>query len=152
MHRTLQREPRSGPIAVFVYGDDERGSGVQRRTLTLVRAFAARGHRVDVVAVRAGPALRSALPPDVRLVELGAWTTRVPGVRAAWRAMVYGSVPALARYLRRERPRAFLSAATHINLAGLWAWRLAGAPVRLVLRESNHPPPRPLVSRLVRSC
>jgi glycosyltransferase involved in cell wall biosynthesis len=153
VHRTAipaTPELHDGRIAVFLYGDDESGSGAQRRTLTLIESFAARGHAVDVVVVRAGGELRAALPSGVRLVELGAWSTRLPGARASWRARVYGSIPALARYLRREQPRVLLSAATHINLAAIWAWRLAGAGTRLVLRESNHPPPRRLVASLVR--
>src|SRR5262245_25779007 len=134
MHRMVDAagDTARGRIAVFVFGDDESGSGAQRRTVTLVESFAARGLPIDVVAVRAGRELRAALPASVRLVELGAWSTRWPGARASWRAMVYGSIPALARYLRREQPHVLLSAATHINLAAVWAWRLAGGSMRLV--------------------
>lgn len=136
--------PASAPlvprrIAVFLYGYDAPGSGTQSRTLTLARAFAARGHAVDAVVVRAGDALRAEISAPIGLSELHAWTTRLPALSASWRAMLYGSVPALARYVRRQRPDVLLSSATHIHLAALWAWRLAGARGRLVLRESNHP-------------
>ncbi|MFQ5666591.1 MAG: glycosyltransferase [Candidatus Binatia bacterium] len=138
---TRWRQPQRR-IAVFMYGYDEPGSGAQRRTLTLTHAFAQRGHHVDVVVVRATERLRAALSPLVRLVELDAWSTRLPLVEHSWRAMAYGSVSALARYLRREQPDVLLSAATHINLVGLWGWRLARVETPLVLRESNTPPAR----------
>jgi glycosyltransferase involved in cell wall biosynthesis len=62
--------------------------------------------------------------------------------------MVYGSVPALARYLRRARPAVLLSSATHINPAGALAWRLANVDTRLILRESNDAPAGAIRARL----
>jgi glycosyltransferase involved in cell wall biosynthesis len=47
------------------------------------------------------------------------------------------SVPALARYLVRERPDALLSALSYSNLAALWARERAGVPVRVVISEHN---------------
>jgi glycosyltransferase involved in cell wall biosynthesis len=44
-------------------------------------------------------------------------------------------LPALARYLRTERPAALLSAKTPVNLMALWARRRAGVPLRLVVSE-----------------
>jgi glycosyltransferase involved in cell wall biosynthesis len=48
-----------------------------------------------------------------------------------------GCIPALARYLRTQRPEAMLSALNHSNLAAVWARRLAGVPTRLVVSERN---------------
>jgi glycosyltransferase involved in cell wall biosynthesis len=45
-------------------------------------------------------------------------------------------LPALVRYLRRERPAALLSV-LHANLVALWGKRLAGIPMRVVLAEHN---------------
>ena len=129
-------------VAVFVYGDGEPGSGAQVQALRLAGAFAARGHAVDVVAVRAGSALRHDLPATVQLVELAPRSRLVPR-----RLQVYGGTPALARYLRGARPEAMLAAASHVNLAALWARRLAGRGTRLVLRASTHPPPSRLLPR-----
>jgi glycosyltransferase involved in cell wall biosynthesis len=132
-------------LAMFMFGDDAPGSGTLRQALALAGACAVRGYRVDAVVVRPGDALRAELPPDVRLVDLGAWAA---GARRWWRVMVYGSVPALARYLRREHPGVMLSTASHINPAAALAWRLAGVDTRLVLRESNHAPAARVRSRL----
>jgi glycosyltransferase involved in cell wall biosynthesis len=44
----------------------------------------------------------------------------------------------LARYLRQERPDVLLAAASHVNLAAVWARRLARTGTRLVLHASNH--------------
>jgi glycosyltransferase involved in cell wall biosynthesis len=68
-----------------------------------------------------------------------------PGLRLAgqlkWRRrrnQLLASIPALARYLRRERPAVLMSAANHAHLSALWARRLSGTRVPLVLRVSNH--------------
>src|SRR5262245_24935749 len=112
-------------LGLFGYGSDMRGSGVQRRTLTLAEGFAARGHRVDLVVVRADEHLRAQLDRRVRLVELRSWTARFGPTRLPWRLQVYPSVPALARYLRDDKPDVLMSTATHLHLAALWARRLA---------------------------
>ncbi|WP_320414610.1 glycosyltransferase [Candidatus Methylomirabilis limnetica] len=123
-------------IALFVA--NLSGGGAQRRTLTLAHAFAARGHEVHLVVVRSDGSLQSALSPRVRLVRLESWLLRFPLVRGGHRLQVGASVPALARYLRQERPDVLLAAASHVNLAAVWARRLARTGTRLVLRASNH--------------
>jgi glycosyltransferase involved in cell wall biosynthesis len=66
------------------------------------------------------------------------------------------SIPALALYLRRERPDVLLSGASHVNLVSLWAQRLARVPLRLVLRASNdpigYPEAFPRAQRALRGC
>ena len=47
------------------------------------------------------------------------------------------AVPALARYLRRERPHVLLSATTPLNVAAVSARYLARTPVRLVISQHN---------------
>jgi glycosyltransferase involved in cell wall biosynthesis len=47
-------------------------------------------------------------------------------------------LPALARYLREERPAVLLSAEPYLNLLALWARRLAGLSVRTVISERIH--------------
>lgn len=125
-------------LAIYIYG--LTGGGATRRTLTLAEGFAARGHRVDLVVVSAkGPLMRE-LPRRVRLVALDS-----PAVRTAahikWRRrrkQILVSVAALARYLRRERPDVLMSAANHVHMSAVWARRLAGVSIPLVLRVSNH--------------
>jgi glycosyltransferase involved in cell wall biosynthesis len=47
-------------------------------------------------------------------------------------------LPALVRYLREERPTVLLSAEPYLNLLALWARRLAGLSVRMVISERIH--------------
>lgn len=93
--------------------------------VTLANGFAARGLAVDLVLAKAeGPYLDD-VAPSARVVDLGA-----RGVLA--------SLPALVGYLRREQPRAMLSAMNHANVIALLARRLAGGRTRLVVSEHNN--------------
>jgi glycosyltransferase involved in cell wall biosynthesis len=47
------------------------------------------------------------------------------------------AIPALAAHFRRTRPRAILSALTHMNLATILAARLSGIGARVVVSERN---------------
>ncbi len=143
-------------VAVFIYG--LTGGGAQRRTLTLVNAFAACGHQVDLVLVRGRGILEPELAPRVRVIPLDE-TDRLVG-RAIRASRIRGvqtvaGIPALARYLRRQQPDLLLSAASHVNLVAVTAWRLARLPIALVLRASNHPSGNlagfPPAQRLVRA-
>ncbi|HZO09348.1 MAG TPA: glycosyltransferase, partial [Myxococcota bacterium] len=151
---------RARHLCVFIYG--LTGGGAQRRTLTLARAFAERGHRIDLVVVRPGGHLARDVPDSVRLVSLASAAGGGPRVlrpltrRLHMRGLeTASSIGALARYLRRERPDAMLSAASHVNLVSVWARRLSRVPVRLVLRASNDPLGNPTLwphwERMVRS-
>jgi len=107
-------------LAVFL--PSLREGGAERSMLKLAGGLAGRSHPVDLVlAQREGPYLDE-VPDGVRVVDL-----RAP--------RVLRSLPALRRYLRRERPRALLSVMNHANVVALWARRLAGVPVRLVVSE-----------------
>ena len=97
--------PNSQRAALFLPGLYE--GGAERVILNLAQGIAARGHPVDLVLARAEGPYMSQIPASVRLVDLNA-------------PRVAGSVPALARYLRRERPAALLSA-MFANLVALWA-------------------------------
>jgi len=132
---------RRAHLALFIFA--LTGGGAQRRTLTLARAFAERGLRVDLVVVSRHGSLVREVPDNVRLVVLHSHWGRVVA-RLERRVNLRGvetlvSIPALARYLRRERPDVLLSAASHVNLVAVWARRLARVPLRLVLRASNEP-------------
>ncbi len=109
-------------LALFLPTMDD--GGAERVMLQLGAAFASRGYEVDlVVAVPGGP-LESQIPPSLHRVDLGA------------RRSLQG-LPPLARYLRRERPRALLSTLEHSNLLAVWARFLSVSGVRVVLREAN---------------
>lgn len=128
-------------IAVFIYA--LTGGGAQRRSLTLANAFAACGHQVDLVVVRTVGVLNADLSPEVRLIGLDrGWGKLHVALSRTFRRRrieTMASIPALARYLRQAQPDVLLSAANHVNITAVAAWRLAGLPLALVLRASNHP-------------
>ncbi|MCG6900378.1 MAG: glycosyltransferase [Gammaproteobacteria bacterium] len=121
-------------ISIYIFGLS--GGGATRRTLTLAGGFAKRGHRVDLVVVEAEGPLAGKLPEGVRLVVLDSVLLRLAGRKRRRRIKASGF--ALARYLWRERPDVLLSAANHVHLTAVIAARLSQAPVRVVLRVSNH--------------
>ena len=121
-------------ISIYIYGPS--GGGATRRTLTLAGGFARRGHRVDLVVVNSAGPLAGNLPEGVRLVVLNSTLIRLAGRKR--RRQILASGPALACYLRRERPDVLLSAANHVHLTAVIAARLSRATVPVVLRVSNH--------------
>jgi glycosyltransferase involved in cell wall biosynthesis len=125
------------------------GGGAERATLTLAGALAERGQRVDLVLGHARGPFAGEVPARVRVVDLGggSWPAALGLAlrdgRRAWRLFpwapprVLSCAPALARYLRSERPAALLSGLNYSNLTAVWARRSAGVPLRLVLTEHN---------------
>jgi len=148
---------QSRHIAMFIYAPT--GGGAQRRAVTLANAFVERDHRVDFVVVRSMGMIRSELSPRVRLIGFDQkWGAVAAKVRRTLRHRGIETalaIPDLARYLLQERPDVLLSSASHVNLVALLAWRLAGRPMPLVLRASNHPTPNLLsfspIQKLLRS-
>jgi glycosyltransferase involved in cell wall biosynthesis len=109
---------------IAIYLPSLRGGGAERIMVTLANAFAERGFKTDLVLAKAeGPYLND-VSERVRVVDLGA-------------SRVATSLPALVRYLRRERPDAMLSALNHANVIALLAKRLAWVKTRLVVSERN---------------
>jgi glycosyltransferase involved in cell wall biosynthesis len=99
-------------------------SGVDRAVRHLIPALARRGFGVDLLKVRGhGPELPE-VPAGVRLIDLGARHT-------------YGALPALVRYLRRERPAVLLSDKDRVNRTALLGRFLARVPTRLVLSSGT---------------
>lgn len=98
-------------------------SGVDRLMRNLIPAVARRGYAVDQLKVRRhGPDLGEA--PGVRVIDLGS-------------AHVWSSLPAVIRYLRRERPRVMLSDKDKVNRCAVFARALAFSDVELVLRSGT---------------
>lgn len=99
-------------------------SGVDRAMQNLIPAVARRGHAVDLLHVRKhGPHFAEA-PPGVRIVDLGV-------------SHVYNSLPAVVRYLRRERPVVMLSDKDRVNRTAFFSRLLAGVPTRLVFSSGT---------------
>ena len=101
-----------------------QGGGAQRAMLKVAGGLADAGHSVDLVLARAEGPFMSEIPAGVSVVDLKA-------------RRVAMALPALVRYLRRERPAAMLSALDYVNLIALWARKFAGGSTRLVVSERN---------------
>src|SRR5262245_12416249 len=123
-------------LALFLSGLS--GGGAQRRMLTLAAAFAARGHRVDVVVPSAQGPFAAELPRPARLVTLDPGAGRLACIRSRRPLRVLAAIPALAGYLRRERPDVVLSTSNPANLACVCARRLARSHTPLVLSANIH--------------
>jgi len=109
-------------IAIFVSTSGH--SGVDRAMQHLIPALARRGYAVDLLKVRRhGPNLTE-VPEGVRIVDLGSRHT-------------YTCLPAIVRYLRRERPAAMLADKDRVNRTALLARTLARVPTRLVLSSGT---------------
>ena len=118
--QTIDEQPR---LAIFISG--MYGGGAQRSILKLAKGIAKAGYPIDLVLAKAeGPFLKE-IPDDVRLVDLEA-------------PRVLSSIPALIRYLRRERPTAMLTALDYVNIIAVCARRLAGVSTRLIVSERNN--------------
>lgn len=111
------------------------GGGAQRRSLDLAGALAAAGFAVTLVLIDD----KGALPlPPVEVVVLPSRLPHLPWVRTSRMRQAAAAIPALAAWLRRERPDVLMAAANHVHLTAIAAHALAEAPGRLVLRVSNH--------------
>lgn len=108
--------------SIALYLPSLRGGGAERVMVALANGFAARGFAVDLVLAKAEGPFLGYVAASVRVVDLGA-------------RRVASSLPRLVGYLRREQPRALLSAMNHANVIALLARRLAGVTTRLVVSE-----------------
>ncbi len=99
--------------------------GAERVMVNLAIAFCERGIGVDLVLVKAAGPYLNELPPGVRVVDLKA-------------SRMLTGFAALGRYLRRERPRAMLSAIDHANVTALLAAYLSRSQVPVVVCEQVH--------------
>lgn len=109
---------------ISLYLPNLDGGGAERMMANLASGFAKRGFITDLVLAEArGPYLEQ-LAPEVNVVDL-----KSSGVAA--------SLPRLVHYLRQHQPEALLATLNHASVVALLACRLARAPVRTVIRESN---------------
>lgn len=93
--------------------------GVERTALNLLTGLVGQGVAVDLVTIRREGLERRMIPAGVRWIDLG--------VRhSTWAA------PAIARYLRQEKPTVMLVAKDRAFRSAITARRRAGVPVRLI--------------------
>lgn len=107
------------PIAVFA--SFSGSGGVERMLVNLMQGFVELGQQVDLLLVRTESPHLAKLPEAVNPIRLGTEHT-------------FLALPALARYLRDQRPRALLAAKDRAGRAALLARRLARTDTRIVLR------------------
>ncbi len=113
----MRQEHRS--LAVFV--SFSGAGGVERMVMNLIRGFADLGQPVDLLLVKARGPHMERLPAGVKIVRLGSEHT-------------FLALPALARYLRSQRPAALLAAKDRAGRTAVLARWLAGGSTRIVLR------------------
>ncbi len=113
-----------GRFRIALFHPSLIAGGIQRVFVNLARGFVERGLAVDLVQATPDDEFRHAVPDGVRLIDLN-----------AGRAVT--SLLPLVRYLRRERPQVVIAAATQTNIVAVWAKRMAGVPVKVVLTEHN---------------
>lgn len=101
-----------------------RGGGAERVALCLIGDCLAAGHEVDLVLMQAEGELLPLVPPEVRVVDLGA--KRVRSVLAPFRA-----------YLRERQPEAVHIMMWPLTIAGIIACRLAGTNTRIITSEHS---------------
>jgi len=98
---------------------DLGGGGTQRRFLALAQAFAAAGHRVDLVVASGHGDFRNRVPTSARLVNLDdTGPTLLPRRRGL---RVAASTGRLARYLAAAAPDVLLASSNPANLVALAA-------------------------------
>ncbi len=107
-------------VLISLSGD----GGVERMVLNLAARFAALGVATDLVTLKTRGGHAANLPAGVRHVPLG---VRHSGI----------APPAIARYLKRERPQAMLVAKDRAGRAALLGRALAGVNTRVVIRLGN---------------
>jgi glycosyltransferase involved in cell wall biosynthesis len=116
---------KRGAARIAIFLSTSGHSGVDRAMKNLIPALARRGYAVDLLKVRKhGPNLDE-LPSQVRVIDTEASTT-------------YLALPALVRYLKRERPSVLLADKDRVNRTALLARSLARAHgTRLVLSSGT---------------
>lgn len=102
--------------------------GAERVLINLAAEFAKRGFPTDFVVAQGEGVFMAGFPDSVRLVELNPFHVKFG------RSIL--SLPALVSYIQRERPVALLTG-LYANIIAVWAKKLSGVPVNLVLSEHN---------------
>ena len=107
-----------------IFAPSMAGGGAERGALKLAEGLTHRGYEVDLVLAAAEGPRMAELSPRVRVVDLRA-------------RRVGTSLPALVRYLRREKPSAVASVLDHANVVLLLAGKIGRYPGRVVVIEQN---------------
>lgn len=143
------------PRHVAFFLQQLRGGGVPRMTLNLVGELVRRGLKVTLLPAMSGGTRADDVPEGVEVFPLdqGAFASRLTNVGGRkWR--VIGATPALASFLRRARPDGLVAADHWANFMAVFARRLAGVSMSLVLTQrvplSVRAAQQPTLGRLAR--
>jgi glycosyltransferase involved in cell wall biosynthesis len=122
---TLERKPFMTPatnekLALFL--PSLVGGGAERVMVNLANSVAAKGVKVDLVVANAEGAYQNQVAQNVKTVDFKSERS-------------LASFPKLLSYLRREKPKALISALEHTNVLAIWAKRLAGVPTQNIITE-----------------
>ncbi len=118
--------PESAPsprLAVLVSFTGD--GGVENMVTNLLRGFVAAHVPVDLILLKARGGHLDRIPPQVNVIRLDVSTSLL-------------ALPAVVRYLQRQRPAAMLVAKDRASRIALLARRIAGVETRLVLRMGMH--------------
>ena len=111
------------PIALFI--PTLNGGGAQRVIVNLANALVdLTDHPVHLVLVRAEGVFLKDVRPEVYIRDLNKKRT-------------LSAIPALARYLRSERPVVLMARMNYVNIVATISWLFAGKPSRLVVSEAT---------------
>lgn len=111
---------------VGVFMQSFAGGGAERVMVSLANEIAGGNAKVDLIVVDMRGPLASEVSGEVRIVHLA----RKSAIR---------SVPALARYIKRERPSVVMSTVDNINFSLVLSVILFRLKVRTVVRLANAP-------------
>jgi len=128
--RSTEREgekPIKHHVAIFL--PTLVGGGAERVMMNLAVGLEKRGHQVDFILAQREGAFSDDLPASVHQVELNQRHLRFG------RSVL--SLPALVKYLRKEKPEVLLTG-LHANIIALWAKKLSKLPTRFVITEHNN--------------
>jgi glycosyltransferase involved in cell wall biosynthesis len=112
------------PALIALFIPTLEGGGAEKVTSKLAGEFANRGNTVDLIVCNGNGPVRESVSDRVNVVDLGVNRT-------------IAAVPALVRYIVKEKPSVVLSALTHANLAVLIAVSLVRNKPRIVIAEHN---------------
>lgn len=119
-----------------------RGGGAERVILDIAREFSTHIARVDLILVEHTGIYAAEDPGNVNVINLNAGRS-------------LASIPSLARYLRRARPQALISALPHANIAAIFAAGVSRTAIPIIISErsmmSRHVNPGFKVSVMLRA-
>jgi glycosyltransferase involved in cell wall biosynthesis len=101
---------------------DMGGGGAERVALTLIKHFIANGYEVDLLLMRAGGDLLRSVPPQVRIIDLGAERIR-------------DAIVPVAKYLAKVRPAAMQISMWPLTVGGIIAKLLSRSATRILVSD-----------------